>query len=289
MDIKSYSVHIGVNRVDPAHYNGWEGALLCCENDAIFYKTLAEKAGFTQSFSLLSSDNNHLPTTSNLSTLLKQSSDELKEGDILFVSYSGHGGTVPDENNDEDDGTDETWCLQDRQFLDDELFDHFRRFKPGVRIIVVSDSCHSGTITRDIPSAAEMEAQKQVEAVYTKMNLRSRLAPREISFGAYASNRDEYINAAKKAIVQPDEVKASVLLMAACQDNEKAAEWTEYGLFTTTFKKIVDSNEVFGNYDDLFGKIKVDIPSIQNPNLLVYGQNAELFKKEKPFHVLDAK
>src|SRR5258705_1559696 len=134
MDIKSYSIHIGVNRVDPAHYQGWDGALLCCENDAIFYKNVAEKAGFSQTFALLSSDSNNLPTTSNLSALLKKSSEDLKEGDLLFISYSGHGGIVPDENHDEDDGTDETWWLQDRQFLDDELFENFMHFKSGVRI-----------------------------------------------------------------------------------------------------------------------------------------------------------
>jgi hypothetical protein len=52
------------------------------------------------------------------------------------------------------------------------------------------------------------------------------MAPRAVSFAAYAKNRDAYLNAAKKAIVNPEEIKASVLLMAACQDNEKAAEWT---------------------------------------------------------------
>ena len=289
MDIKSYSIHIGVNRVDPAHYQGWDGALLCCENDAIFYKSVAEKAGFSQTYSLLSSDNNHLPTTSNLSALLKQSSNDLKEGDLLFLSYSGHGGTVPDENNDEGDGADETWCLQDRQFLDDELFEHFRLFKPGVRIIVISDSCHSGTVTKDIPTANEIALEQEVEAVYKKMNLRSRMAPRAVSFAAYAKNRDTYLSAAKKAIVKPEEIKASVLLMAACQDNEKAAEWTEYGLFTTTFKKIVELNKEFNHYEDLFSKIKVDIPSIQNPNLFVYGQNVELLKTEKPFYVNEGK
>jgi hypothetical protein len=285
MDIKSYSIHIGVNRVDPAHYQGWDGALLCCENDAIFYKSVAEKAGFSQTFSLLSSDNDHLPTTSNLSGLLKQSSNDLKEGDLLFMSYSGHGGTVPDENNDEEDCIDETWCLQDRQFLDDELFEHFRLFKPGVRIVVISDSCHSGTVTKDIPTAEEIALENEVKEMYKKMNLRPRMAPRAVSFAAFEKNKDMYLKAAKKAIVNPEEIKASVLLMAACQDNEKAAEWTEYGLFTTTFKKIVEANKEFAHYDDLFGKIKVDIPSIQNPNLYVYGLNVELLKMEKPFYV----
>jgi hypothetical protein len=89
---------------------------------------------------------------------------------------------VPDENNDEGDGADETWCLQDRQFLDDELFQHFRLFKPGVRIIVISDSCHSGTVTKDIPTANEIALEQEVEAFYKKMNLRLTHGPQSSKF-----------------------------------------------------------------------------------------------------------
>jgi len=28
------SIHIGLNRVDPRHYQGWDGALDGCEHDA---------------------------------------------------------------------------------------------------------------------------------------------------------------------------------------------------------------------------------------------------------------
>jgi hypothetical protein len=80
-----------------------------------------------------------------LSTL----AEKLKSGDLLVVSYSGHGGHIPDENGDEvDDGLDETWCLYDGQLLDDELHGAWMKFKAGVRILVFSDSCHSGTILK---------------------------------------------------------------------------------------------------------------------------------------------
>ncbi len=31
---RGMSLHIGLNAVDPAHYNGWEGHLNACEYDA---------------------------------------------------------------------------------------------------------------------------------------------------------------------------------------------------------------------------------------------------------------
>jgi hypothetical protein len=31
---RGVSLHIGLNRVDPAHYDGWDGTLNACEFDA---------------------------------------------------------------------------------------------------------------------------------------------------------------------------------------------------------------------------------------------------------------
>ncbi|MEP7233275.1 MAG: hypothetical protein ABI691_23655 [Ginsengibacter sp.] len=39
--------------------------------------------------------------------------------------------------------------LYDRQWLDDEVFEYFEASKEGTGILVVSDSCHSSTITRN--------------------------------------------------------------------------------------------------------------------------------------------
>ena len=47
------SVHIGLNSVDPAHYEGWDGQLTACEADAKDMQALAKKQKFSSSTLLL--------------------------------------------------------------------------------------------------------------------------------------------------------------------------------------------------------------------------------------------
>src|SRR4029453_14030096 len=44
--LRGLSLHTGVNRVDPAHYDGWDCALNACEFDANDMETLAKSRGF---------------------------------------------------------------------------------------------------------------------------------------------------------------------------------------------------------------------------------------------------
>ncbi len=41
------SIHIGLNRVDPDKYDGWDGALRGCINDANAMRAIAKRQGFT--------------------------------------------------------------------------------------------------------------------------------------------------------------------------------------------------------------------------------------------------
>ena len=113
------SLHIGLNTVDPAHYNGWDGELQACEADARDMQQIAEGRGFETRI-LLTPE----ATAEAVSAAIAAAADRLSGGDFFFLTYSGHGGQVPDTNSDEpgDDNKDETWVLYDRQLVDDELF-----------------------------------------------------------------------------------------------------------------------------------------------------------------------
>ena len=70
-------------------------------------------------------------------------------GDVLVFTNSSHGSQVPDTSGDET--YDEVMCpydIMDNAVTDDELRELFTGLPRGVRLTVISDSCHSGTVTR---------------------------------------------------------------------------------------------------------------------------------------------
>jgi hypothetical protein len=146
---RAMSLHIGINRVDPARYGGWDGALSGCENDAQTMAAIAAAEGFTV---------RHLTapaaTGENILLEIRRAAQALTAGDTFLLTYAGHGGQVPDPGGaEETDQQDETWVAYDRQVLDDEMEGAFAEFAAGVAVVVVSDSCHSGTVHRMLPPA----------------------------------------------------------------------------------------------------------------------------------------
>ena len=143
---RGISLHIGLNKVDPDQYGGWDGTLNACESDANDMKAIADSRGFESNI-LLTSD----ASAEAVLAGIDRAAGELDSGDMFLLTYSGHGGQVPDRDDEgETDGSDETWVAYDREIVDDELYARWAKFKPGVRILVLSDSCHSGTVTRRI-------------------------------------------------------------------------------------------------------------------------------------------
>ena len=127
-----------------------------CEPDAQNMASIASTRGLSAE-TLLTASATRNAVLGELGAL----AGKLKSGDLLVVSYSGHGGQIPDQNGDEDDGLDETWCLYDGELLDDELHQAWSKFQSGVRILALSDSCHSGTVLKMI--RPDYDPQDQAE------------------------------------------------------------------------------------------------------------------------------
>lgn len=144
---RAVSLHLGLNGVDPAGYGGWSGPLSGCEADADTMTRIADSEGFAT---------NQLKTaratSTNVLSAIGQIAAVLEAGDIFLLTYAGHGSQMPNTNSDPElDSQDETWCLYDRQLLDDEIEAALAAFRAGVNVVLLSDSCHSGTIYRLVP------------------------------------------------------------------------------------------------------------------------------------------
>ncbi|MBC7895880.1 MAG: caspase family protein [Cytophagaceae bacterium] len=82
---------------------------------------------------------------------LKELMAGAQKGDVLVFTNSSHGSYEVDESKDEVDGYDEAICPYDcdaNLVLDDELRELIGGLPDGVRLYVLSDSCHSGSLTR---------------------------------------------------------------------------------------------------------------------------------------------
>ncbi len=265
---KGISLHIGLNLVDPAHYNGWNGALSACEYDAKDLAAIAKKQGFAESTILLTKQ-----ATAATVTALQDAAKKLAKGDVLLLTYSGHGGQVPDTNQDEADRMDETWVLYDRQLVDDELHALYAKFKSGVRIFVLSDSCHSGTVTRAIPP---WEAAQPA----------NRAMPATVGDQTYRKNKKLYLGIQQThQAAESLPVKATVLLISGCQDNQVSLDGARNGLFTETLRKVWNNGKFKYGYRRFRDTIVSKMPPTQTPNYYVVGRANAAFESQKPFTV----
>ncbi len=267
MSAKGVSLHIGLNLVDPVHYQGWDGALAACEFDANDMQAIATKQGF-QTTKLLTPQ----ATAANVMAAIESAAKTLKSGDLFLITYSGHGGQVPDTNNDEKDRKDETWVLYDRQLVDDELYQLWGKFKTGVRILALSDSCHSGSVTRALPAALG--------------GPRQRLLPPDVALRTYKANKQAYDAIQKTAgPAELARLRARVLLISGCQDNQTSADGDRNGLFTGTLRKVWANGKYAGGHKLFRDKIARLLPPYQCPNYYVVGAANPAFETQKPFTI----
>jgi len=272
-------ITIGVNSIDPLHY-GTDGSLMSCENDAKAIASLAEKKGFVVK-TLLTKD----AIRNSVISEIKRASNELTTGDIFLCYYSGHGGQLPDKNDDELEGYDQTWCLHDAQLVDDELYSLFAGFSDKVRILVISDSCHSGSVTKRAVFNPILDTN---QTNISKDGIQYKFLPRKFVYETYEKNKDFYdeiinnINF-RKAI---SEVKAPSLLLAACQDNQYARAGMDLSLYTDKFLKVWDDGKFEGTYDTFHYKVQnIIMLADQSPNYFPFGQNYANFESQTPFTI----
>jgi len=275
---------IGLNSVDPKHYAGWTGKLTACEADADDMASIAKSRDMKCETVLTKN-----ATRANVIAGIHKASAALKSGDLFMLTYSGHGGQVKDINNEEPDHKDETWCLYDAEWIDDEIYAELGRFAAGVRILVFSDSCHSGSVIKmayyhgtSLTRGPSPDSEPP----------RYRAMPPDVALATYRQNRKFYddLQRAPGLKAAKDNVKASALLISGCADNQLSSDGAFNGLFTGTMLEVWNDgqfNKRFktGGYRKFHREIVNRMPPDQTPHYFVAGTPNPAFEKQHPFTV----
>jgi metacaspase-1 len=226
------AICIGINNYpDPAnHLNG-------CLNDAQDWSVLLEGYGFevTKILDAQATKDNIIGTFNNLI-------GEAGEGDVVVMTYSGHGTQVLDTNNDEDDMYDEALYVYDGVIVDDDIREIISNANDKAQIVIIADSCFSGTVTK---------------AVITE-NLKPRFV------------RAENVPPAaklKKAFLSKQTGQDMVeILLSGCNDKEYSYDANINGKWNgafTAFTIPLIRNEL--TYNELYVKIREKLPSENYP------------------------
>jgi hypothetical protein len=177
-------------------------------------------------------------------------------GDVVVITYSGHGTWVPDTDGDEKDLRDEALCPHDLRaagaITDDALFELFSARKRGVRAVLVSDSCHSGTLQRLAPPIGDNPVRVRF------------LAP-EVFLPADQRALAERASVAERA----GRPRRSALVLAGCRDTEYSYDASfgdrPNGAFSYVALQALRQLPAGATYRDWVTKIREQLPSADYP------------------------
>jgi hypothetical protein len=250
-----YALCIGIN-----DYPGTGSDLAGCVNDANDWAAALVRHGFRVAKML-----DRQATGRAIRKAIKTAVSQAKKGDLLVLTYSGHGSFVPDLDGDEPDGTDECICPHDiaskGPITDDEFFDLFSARREGVRIVMISDSCHSGTVSRFAP-------------ITTPPTMRSAKAPqRKVRFlppAVFLSKQAVGKLGVRRALrASSPPGRYAALLLAGCQDTEYSYDayfnGRPNGAFSFVALQKLGSLPSRATYRQWYDAIRTMLPSQQYP------------------------
>ena len=130
------------------------------DKDVPLVQGMLKSAGFKSVTTLV----NRQATKTGIIGAFRKMTASCKQGDVVYIHYSGHGQQMTDVHNDERDGLDECWIPYDayrkasatyhgeRHLTDDELNVYLNAIRNKIgakgKLLVVIDACHSGDGTR---------------------------------------------------------------------------------------------------------------------------------------------
>jgi len=247
---------VGLTHVDPNAYEPdefgrpWDGRSGCwgCDDDVASMRTLLEREGY-----IVNTLVDGKATKSAVKSALSAAAKEASTGSTFLFYYSGHGGQLDDDGEDETDGLDETLCLFDGELRDDVLNQVWTTFPKGSAIYMIADCCRSGTNFRVLGRASQ---------------------PVTVDFA-----RD---------LLGDKDMKAALLHLSGCRDDQDSAGFQDGGLFTKTLVNIWSKGRYTGTWDTFHDAISAELPVNQRPQGNLYGPAAaaESLATLRPFQAI---
>jgi len=152
--VENWALIIGINDYDDSTFQ-FEGVtgrfpkLHYCVADAEAWKDLLAPH-YSHVKLLLDQDATYAKIKDAFTNWLAESAPDA----TVVIFYSGHGYHQRDRNGDEEDGQDEAWVpvnfAKERKLVIDDEISSWIRALPARRVVLISDSCHSGTLERGL-------------------------------------------------------------------------------------------------------------------------------------------
>jgi hypothetical protein len=255
---------VGIN-----NYSGISNDLKGCVNDANDWANLLAFSGFQVEKIL-----DKRATKQNILNALDGLVTSAASGDQIVFTYSGHGTSVADKSGDEVDSFDEALYVYDGVLLDDELRVVLQKLNPDVHMVVISDSCFSGSVTRVSPMATGLSQAAAIPR-YVKTD--------DIPPGAKIR---------KRLLAEEDMVE---ILLSGCSDSEYSYDaeingrWN--GAMSAYALSVIRKGQTF---NELYALLRGILPSTEYPqtpqlegseenkNRIVFAENTEPLPPVEP-------
>ena len=183
-------------------------------------------------------------TRAGILRALDELAERVQPEDVVYIHYSGHGSQAKDYDGDEQDERDETLVPHDGRtegvpdITDDELATALERID-AQSLVVVLDSCHSGTATRSV------SVQARAVPIDTRSNL--------------------YVKPKTRAVVALDSSEY-VLMTGASSDQEALdgpVDGRLHGLFTYSLARSLSSAPVDADPRTVLGGVGQELQRIK--------------------------
>jgi metacaspase-1 len=258
-----YAVCVGNN------YPGTPYELAGCVNDAHDWATVLDTHGYQVRLMLE-------PTRTDLLAVLAATIGRVGWGDRFVFTFSGHGTWVPDTDGDEADRRDEALVAADLGLItDDEIQRVMARLAHGAGGLILSDSCHSGTVSRFVNGDLMRNVAGDYAPPGAPLQTRPSGAPKEAKARflpptAFSPGLSP-TRAAELEQLPPSKPRPQANLISGAKDDEYAydawfqdasGEWRANGAFT---RAAVDCYTPGQSLARWYRNIRATLPNVDYP------------------------